>query len=103
MGQSGGTCDAVPRRRCALGHQTLRTGWPPLTVARAEGLEPPTVKPGFGDWRSATELRACGRRDRGRTDGLFVFRQAFYQNLSYSPIVIKVDPVGLAPTTSALQ
>ena len=24
-----GTGDAVPRRRCALDHQALRTGWPP--------------------------------------------------------------------------
>jgi hypothetical protein len=35
-------------------------------------------EPGVGSRRSAAELRACGRRDRDRTDGLLCFRQALY-------------------------
>jgi hypothetical protein len=72
-------------------------------LARAEGLEPPT-KPGVGSRRSATELRASGRRDRDRTDGLLRFRQALYALLSYSPnCELPVDLAGLEPTASALQ
>ena len=57
-------------------------------------------EPGVGSRRSTAELRACGRRDRDRTDGLLCFKQALYAFLSYSP---KVDLAGLEPTASALQ
>ena len=68
-------------------------------MARAEGLEPPTLVPVLETGALAAELRACGRRDRDRTDGLLCFRQALYAFLSYSP---KVDLAGLEPTASAL-
>ena len=71
-----GTGDAVLRRRCALDHPALRTAAKQMT--RAEGLEPPTFVPVLETGALAAELRACGRRDRDRTDGLLCFRQALY-------------------------
>ena len=74
-----GTGDAVPRRRrCALDHPALRNRViAAKQVARAEGFEPPT-DPVLETGALAAELRACGRRDRDRTDGLLRFRQALY-------------------------
>src|SRR4051794_30244646 len=46
-------------------------------AARAEGFEPST-DPVLETGALAAELRACGRRDRNRTDGLLRFRQALY-------------------------
>ena len=48
-----GTGDAVPRRRRVLDHPALRNRVIAAKhVARAEGLEPSTLNPGFGDRHS---------------------------------------------------
>jgi hypothetical protein len=47
-------------------------------TAGTRGRTRTSDEPGVGSRRSTTELRACGRRDRDRTDGVLCFRQALY-------------------------